>query len=144
MRGPSPLPAGFRGVDRGITSGGTTACLNRFPRARSRPSLLEIARWSRCAAGYRTAPISDREKALFAFIEKVNRESSRLRVEDVEEVKASGWSDEALYDAITVCALFNFYNKWIDATGGAICRPPLPDPGTAGDLRLRAGERPVK
>lgn len=66
---------------------------------------------------YRTAPISDREKALFAFIEKVNRESSRLRKEDVEEVKAAGWSEEALYDAITVCALFNFYNKWIDATG---------------------------
>ncbi|MGZ9197269.1 MAG: carboxymuconolactone decarboxylase family protein [Candidatus Deferrimicrobiaceae bacterium] len=66
---------------------------------------------------YRTAPISDREKALFAFIEKVNRESSRLHMEDVEEVKAAGWSEEAIYDAITVCALFNFYNKWIDATG---------------------------
>ena len=66
---------------------------------------------------YRTAPISEREKALFAFIEKVNRESSRLRKEDVEKVKAAGWSEEALYDAITVCALFNFYNKWIDATG---------------------------
>ncbi|HWS14912.1 MAG TPA: peroxidase [Candidatus Methylomirabilis sp.] len=66
---------------------------------------------------YRTAPIGDREKALFAFIEKVNRDSSRLRKEDVEEVKAAGWSEEALYDAITVCALFNFYNKWIDATG---------------------------
>ena len=66
---------------------------------------------------YRTAPLSDREKTLFAFIEKVNRESSRLRKEDVEEVKAAGWSEEALYDAITVCALFNFYNKWIDATG---------------------------
>jgi len=66
---------------------------------------------------YRTAPISDREKALFAFIEKVNRESSRLQKEDVEEVRAAGWSEEALYDAITVCALFNFYNKWIDATG---------------------------
>jgi alkylhydroperoxidase family enzyme len=66
---------------------------------------------------YRTAPIGDREKELFAFIEKVNRDSSRLRKEDLEEVKAAGWSDEALYDAITVCALFNFYNKWIDATG---------------------------
>ena len=66
---------------------------------------------------YRTAPIDDREKALFAFIEKINRESSRLRKEDLEEVKAAGWSEEALYDAITVCALFNFYNKWIDATG---------------------------
>ena len=66
---------------------------------------------------YRTAPISDREKALFAFIEKMNRESSRLQKEDVEKAKAAGWSEEALYDAITVCALFNFYNKWIDATG---------------------------
>ena len=28
-----------------------------------------------------------------------------------------GWSDEAIYFAISVCALFNFYNRWIDATG---------------------------
>jgi hypothetical protein len=32
-------------------------------------------------------------------------------------VRAAGWDDEALYFAITVCALFNFYNRWIDATG---------------------------
>ena len=66
---------------------------------------------------YRTAPISEREKTLFAFIEKMNRQSSRLRKEDIEQVKAAGWSEEAIYDAVTVCALFNFYNKWIDATG---------------------------
>jgi uncharacterized peroxidase-related enzyme len=70
-------------------------------------------------ADHRTAPIDDREKALFAFIEKMNRESHRLTAEDVAAVRAAGWSDEALYDAITVCALFNFYNKWIDATGVA-------------------------
>ena len=66
---------------------------------------------------YRTAPIEDREKALLAFIDKMNQRSSVLRQEDVDEVKAAGWSDEALYDAMTVCALFNFYNTWIDATG---------------------------
>jgi alkylhydroperoxidase family enzyme len=66
---------------------------------------------------YRTAPIDAREKALFAFIDKMNRNSSVLRKEDLDEAKAAGWSDEALYDAITVCALFNFYNKWIDASG---------------------------
>ncbi len=47
----------------------------------------------------------------------MNRESSRLVQEDVDEVKAAGWSEEALYDAITVCALFNFYNQWTDAAG---------------------------
>lgn len=66
---------------------------------------------------FRTAPISDRDKALFAFIERMNRESHTLTKEDVDRVKAAGWSEEAIYDAITVCALFNFYNKWIDATG---------------------------
>ena len=66
---------------------------------------------------FRTAPIDDRLKALFAFIEKMNRESNRLGPEDIEALKAAGWSEEAIYDAITVCALFNFYNNWIDATG---------------------------
>jgi alkylhydroperoxidase family enzyme len=68
---------------------------------------------------YRSAPIGDGEKALFAFIEKVNRGSARLRKEDADEVRAAGWSQEAIYDAVTVCALFNFYNKWTDGTGVA-------------------------
>ena len=66
---------------------------------------------------YRSAPIDDREKALFAFIEKMNEQSNLVRREDVDRVTAMGWSDEAVYDAITVCALFRFYNAWIDATG---------------------------
>ncbi len=66
---------------------------------------------------YTSAPISDREKALFKFVTKVNRTSSQITREDIDETRVAGWSDEALYDAITVCALFNFYNRWVDATG---------------------------
>jgi alkylhydroperoxidase family enzyme len=68
-------------------------------------------------ADYRTAPITEAEKALLAYVDKVNRDSTRIGREDVEAVKQAGWSDEAIYDAVTVCALFNFYNRWIDATG---------------------------
>ena len=68
-------------------------------------------------ADYRTAPIDDAQKALFAFIEKMNAQSNAIRRDDVDRVRAAGWSDEAIYDAITVCALFKFYNAWIDATG---------------------------
>ena len=68
-------------------------------------------------ADYRTAPIDDQWKALFAFIERMNAESHTLQPADIAKVKEAGWSEEAIYDAITVCALFNFYNKWIDATG---------------------------
>ena len=28
-------------------------------------------------------------------------------------LRAAGWDDEAIYFAITTCALFNFYNRWI-------------------------------
>ena len=66
---------------------------------------------------YQTAPIEDREKALFAFIEKMNEQSNSIRREDIDRLTAAGWSQEAIYDAITVCALFKFYNAWIDATG---------------------------
>lgn len=66
---------------------------------------------------FRSSRLSDKDKALFAFIEKVNRESNQITQTDVDEVKSAGWSDEAIYDAVTVCALFNFYNRWIDATG---------------------------
>ena len=68
-------------------------------------------------ADYRTSPLDARHKALFAFIEKMNAQSNRIQREDVENLQAAGWDQEAIYDAITVCALFRFYNAWIDATG---------------------------
>jgi len=61
--------------------------------------------------------LSDKEKALLRFIDKVNGQSPSIRAEDMEPLRDAGWTDEAIYYAITVCALFNFYNRWIDATG---------------------------
>lgn len=61
--------------------------------------------------------LAEAEKALFAFVEKVNHHSPFLGPGDFEPLRAAGWSDEALYQAITVCALFNFYNRWVDASG---------------------------
>jgi hypothetical protein len=64
-----------------------------------------------------SSSLEEKEKALFRFVDKVNHDSSRIRSEDMRPLYAVGWSDEAIYFAITVCALFNFYNRWIDATG---------------------------
>ena len=44
-------------------------------------------------------------------------DSTTIGQADIDGVCAAGWSEEAIYDAITVCALFPFYNNWIDATG---------------------------
>jgi alkylhydroperoxidase family enzyme len=59
----------------------------------------------------------EKHKALFRFVRKVNEESPKITAEDMKPLYAEGWNDEAIYFAITVCALFNFYNRWIDASG---------------------------
>jgi len=64
-----------------------------------------------------TSALDDRHKALFRFVAKVNRDSPRITAEDMQPLYAAGWDDEAIYYAATVCALFNFYNRWIDASG---------------------------
>ena len=61
--------------------------------------------------------LDERHKVLFRLIDKVNHDSPRMTPADLEAARAAGWTDEELYFAITVCALFNFYNRWIDATG---------------------------
>ena len=64
-----------------------------------------------------TSKLDERHKALLRFVDKVNRESPTITAEDMKPLYAAGWNDEAIYFAVTVCALFNFYNRWIDATG---------------------------
>lgn len=68
-------------------------------------------------ADVETSQLSQAEKALMRFVRKVNFESITIQPEDIEVLHGHGYTDEAVYYAITVCALFNFYNRWIDASG---------------------------
>jgi alkylhydroperoxidase family enzyme len=68
-------------------------------------------------ADLETSALPEKEKALLRFVDKVNHESPNITANDIEGLHSAGWEDSAIYDAITVCALFNFYNRWIDATG---------------------------
>jgi len=64
-----------------------------------------------------SCPLLEPEKALLRFVDKVNSDSIRIAPPDITKLHDAGWSDEAIWYAITVCALFNFYNRWIDASG---------------------------
>jgi alkylhydroperoxidase family enzyme len=66
---------------------------------------------------FENSPLSPAEKALFRFLDKVNHNSPHISAEDMTPLYEAGWTDEQIYYAITVCALFNFYNRWVDATG---------------------------
>lgn len=66
---------------------------------------------------FETSALPENEKALLRYIDKVNSDSQHIGPVDIDALHAAGWTDEAIYYAVTVCALFNFYNRWIDATG---------------------------
>jgi alkylhydroperoxidase family enzyme len=76
--------------------------------------------------------LDEKHKALFRFVDKVNHDSPRITAGDMQPLYAAGWSDEAIYFAITVCALFNFYNRWIDASGVHVL---------SGEAHRRGGKR---
>lgn len=78
-------------------------------------------------ADFRDPSIPVPEQALFSYIAKLNAEAPAVSQDDIDELHRHGWTDEAILDAVLVCALFNFYNKLVDGTG---C-PPLSDRGHA-------------
>jgi hypothetical protein len=61
--------------------------------------------------------LPEKDKALLRFVGKVNQDSPNITGDDMKPLYEAGWGDDAIYYAITVCALFNFYNRWIDASG---------------------------
>jgi uncharacterized peroxidase-related enzyme len=56
-------------------------------------------------------------RALCDFATKVTLASREVRQEDVDELRAQGWSDAAISDAIQVIAYFNYINRVADAVG---------------------------
>jgi hypothetical protein len=74
--------------------------------------------------------VPERDRALFALLEIVATDTSRVTGADVEAARAQGWSDAALYDAFTVVALFRFYNTWVDAAG--VCDLAVEDYAASG------------
>jgi uncharacterized peroxidase-related enzyme len=118
LRGPAPLSPGLRELIAAYTS-----CQNECPFWRKAHAAVaaELLGDEDLVQGVLRDPessrLEDKEKALFRFVAKVNHESQRITPADMQPLYAVGWTDEAIYYAITVCALFNFYNRWVDATG---------------------------
>ena len=64
-----------------------------------------------------TSRLDEKHKVLFRLVDTVNHDAPRMTADTMTPARAVGWTDEEIYFAVTVCALFNFYNRWIDATG---------------------------
>jgi uncharacterized peroxidase-related enzyme len=120
MRGPSPLLPGQRELIAALTSKLNQCLFWIGSHAAVAAELLgDKDLVQSVLTNVDTAPLSDKDRSLYSFIRKMVDDSTSIGQDDVDRVLRAGWSDEALYDAITVCSLFQFYNNWIDATGVA-------------------------
>ena len=63
------------------------------------------------------APLAPKLKALLAFCRKLTEAPARVSDEDAAALRAAGWPDEAIEDAIFVTASFNLYNRLMDGYG---------------------------
>jgi len=68
-------------------------------------------------ADYRTAPISEKLRAMLGFLEKLTLNPAAIGPDDVAPLRAAGLTGEEIEDAIHVCALFNVINRVADSLG---------------------------
>ncbi len=118
MRAPSSISSGLRELIAAYTSFQNECAFCTRAHAAAAAALLgdEALVWS-ILRDVESAAIPDRDKLLLRFVGTMTRNLSRVEASDIDALRAAGWDDEAIYFAITTCALFNFYNRWITASG---------------------------
>jgi len=63
------------------------------------------------------APLSDADRALMAFAVDLTRSPSMMTREHVERLRAAGFDDRAVSDAVQIVGYFNYINRVADALG---------------------------
>jgi uncharacterized peroxidase-related enzyme len=66
---------------------------------------------------YKTAPIDERLRATFAFLEKLTLTPEAVGTDDAAALRSAGLSDDAIDEAIYVCFCFNVMDRVADALG---------------------------
>lgn len=87
------------------------------------------------------AAVDEKMKPILRYVGKLTRTPSRMTEADAKAVYDAGWSEQALFDAVSVCALFNFMNRIVEGTGisGDFLRAP-PEEQKAQMKRLSGAE----
>ena len=68
-------------------------------------------------ADLETSAVDEKLKPILAYVGKLTRTPSLMTDADAAPVYAAGWDEQALFDAISVCALFNFMNRIVEGSG---------------------------
>jgi len=66
---------------------------------------------------WRTAPLDAKTRALMDWCARLTLAPSEMRREDVDALRAAGWTDREVLDAAQVACYFNYINRLADGLG---------------------------
>lgn len=69
------------------------------------------------ARDWRTAPLNPADRALCEFAAKLTNRQQEMTPGDLETLRAQGFDDRAVHDAVQVVAYFNYITRVADALG---------------------------
>ena len=65
------------------------------------------------------ASLDNQDRALLNFARKLNAMLEEVRSEDIELLRAAGFTDRNIFDIVVIVAYFNFMNRIADGFGVA-------------------------
>jgi uncharacterized peroxidase-related enzyme len=66
---------------------------------------------------YRTAPISEPERAMLDYVVQLTRDATKISRTDHERLRTVGFDDRAILQITLIAAWFNYINRVADALG---------------------------
>ena len=66
---------------------------------------------------FRTAPISEQDKAMLEYAVKLTKDATRCGPDDHARLRAAGFDDRAILQITLIAAWFNYINRVADALG---------------------------
>ncbi len=121
LRGPSPLAPAERELIAAFVSG-LNACTycHGVHAATARAFGIEEAVLEDLLADHECGGIDEKLQPVFRYVRKLTLTPSKMVPADAREVFEAGWDERALHDAISVAALFNFMNRYVEGHGLAL------------------------
>lgn len=69
------------------------------------------------ARDWRSAPLTSADRALCEFAAKLTSDQHRMTPADLDRLRAQGFDERAIHDAVQVIAYFNYITRVADALG---------------------------
>jgi uncharacterized peroxidase-related enzyme len=124
MRGPSEWSVGQRELFAAFTShlNQCQYCLGHH-KATSVQAMGDESLVQSVLEDLYTAPVDQKTKAMLGFLRRLTLEPFNIGAADIALLRTASLSDEAIEDAIHICANFNVINRLADAFGFELPSP---------------------